>query len=156
VTNSRDEPPSDPTAVVRRRSDRVSRECSLVDLRVRRLEGDLLTPVGEPPLTLELTTLSVELGVGRLTGLAIYDVKYLLSAMDANNELAVRVELVLNLVFSLSAGLLEEPDLNADLQAFGSVAVLEIGHPYVREIVHSLTARMGIPPLVLDVNPPIV
>jgi preprotein translocase subunit SecB len=31
---------------------------------------------------------------------------------------------------------------------------LEIVHPYVREIVHNLTSRMGLPPLVLDVKVP--
>jgi len=123
---------------------------------VRRLEGNLLTPVGEPPLNLELTTLSVELGVGKLTGLAIYDVKYSLSATDTKNEPVVSIELVLNLIFRISDDLIADKELDVDLRAFGSIAVLEIGHPYVREIVHSLTARMGIPPLVLDVNPPII
>lgn len=38
-----------------------------------------------------------------------------------------------------------------DLQAFATVSGTFAAHPYMREFVHGLTSRMGLPPLVLDV-----
>lgn len=38
-----------------------------------------------------------------------------------------------------------------DLQAFATVSGTFAAHPYMREFVHGVTSRMGLPPLVLDV-----
>jgi preprotein translocase subunit SecB len=42
----------------------------------------------------------------------------------------------------------------SDLRAFGTIGAVDIAHPYMRETVQSMTARMGLPPLVLDIRAP--
>ncbi|WP_422773110.1 hypothetical protein ACN28C_09245 [Plantactinospora sp. WMMC1484] len=83
----------------------------------------------------------------------LYDFIYTFSAKDRTGQAIFEANFALNLVFRLG-----QPDeLSADeLNAFGSLGVVEIAHPYVRELVHNLTFRMGLPAFIIDVAPPIV
>ncbi|MFI5933672.1 hypothetical protein [Actinoplanes sp. NPDC051494] len=117
---------------------------------MRSLEAKLTSPSASPPLK---PRVRIEPQVSLAGNYAIYDFMYTLGATDATESDVFNATMSLNLVFRL-----EQPEaLDADrLQAFGSVGVVEIAHPYVREMVHSLTFRMGLPPFVLDVAPPIM
>jgi len=131
----------------RRLSNRVSRIASLVDLRVRELEAKLLNFAGDPPFE---PTVSLVPNVGSVENFAVYDFVYNLGATDKANRPLFSVNLTMNLVFKLKVDATRE-----ELLAFGEIGVVEIAHPYVREIVHNLTFRMGLPPFVLDVAPPL-
>ncbi|HYN97091.1 MAG TPA: hypothetical protein VES42_24900 [Pilimelia sp.] len=129
-------------------SDRVAESVSLVDLRMRKMSAELLVPSFTAPLT---PTVAVERSMSLTSGHVIYDVSYELSGVDSADTPVFAASLTLNLVFRLAVG----ADLDRDdLRAFGSVSVLEVAHPYFREIVHGLSGRMGLPPLVLQVAPP--
>ncbi|WP_374198072.1 protein-export chaperone SecB [Micromonospora sp. PLK6-60] len=82
---------------------------------------------------------------------AVYHVTYQLQALSADGKsVAFRAALTMSAVFDFS-----DPSLtDEELQKFGMGGVLDLVHPYVREQVHSLTARMGLPPLLLDVKAP--
>ncbi|WP_112681404.1 protein-export chaperone SecB [Micromonospora saelicesensis] len=140
----------DPAPDKRGLSDRVAQLASLVDLRMRDIRAELVNFAGDPPF---IPSVSIEPNVGRVNKYAVYDFRYSLSATDAGDETVFRARLVMNLVFALS-----DPDAISKeaLEAFGAIGVVEIAHPYMREIVHNLTLRMGLPPFVLEVAPPLV
>lgn len=56
-------------------------------------------------------------------------------------------DLTLVAVYELSEG--EEPGEEA-LGAFGDLSVRHTVYPYLRELIHTLTMRAGLPPLVLE------
>jgi preprotein translocase subunit SecB len=128
------------------RSDLVTRGVSLVDLRVRRVHADLHQL--SPALDLEVWP-KVEPSMTLLEDYVVFDVTYEVLAQDNNRKPAVTLTTTLTLIFELVDTFKTE-----DLEAFGSIGVLTIAHPYVREMFHSLTGRMGIPPLLLEVAPP--
>jgi preprotein translocase subunit SecB len=130
----------------KRRSDRVTADVSLVDFRLRRLKADLLQLI--PELDLEVWP-TVEPSVTSVDNYAIYDVVYVIVAQDAKGRRTVEATATFTLVFEVSERLSSE-----DLEAFGAIGVLSIAHPYVRELFHNLTGRMGLPPLLLEVMPP--
>lgn len=134
----------------RRLSDRVASVASLVDLRVRALEANLDQAAAQPPLE---PSIRIDPKVGRASDYAIYDFTYSLGATDASKEEVFHARMSLSLVFRLTD---HQKISSEELEAFGAIGVVEIAHPYVREIVHSLTFRMGLPPFVLDVAPPVV
>jgi len=80
----------------------------------------------------------------------VYHVTYEFEATTADLRQAFVAELTMTVLFQLESSDLTEEEL----QDFGTVGVLDIVHPYVRETVHTLTGRMGLPPLVLDVKQP--
>jgi preprotein translocase subunit SecB len=121
----------------------------LVDLRVRELNARLIFPAARPPLQPDL---KIDPKVGRAESFAFYDITYALGATDADSRNVFEAKMVLNLVFSLRDHSTVEKEA---LESFGAIGVIEIAHPYVREMVHSLTFRMGLPPFVLDVAPPV-
>ena len=134
----------------RRASDRVAKAASLVDLRLRDIEAKLINPSARLPLT---PSIAIDPNVGRAEDYLVCDFTYSLTALDSRQHDVFRAKLVFNMIFRLREGDSFESD---DFQAFGALGVVELAHPYVREIVHNLTFRMGLPPFVLDVAPPVV
>jgi preprotein translocase subunit SecB len=130
----------------KQRSDLVTAGVSLVDLRVRSVNADLHQL--SPELDLEIWP-RVEPSMTLLDDYVVYDVTYDVAAQDGKGRLAVSLKTTLTLIFELADRFESE-----DLEAFGSIGVLTVAHPYVREMFHSLTGRMGIPPLLLEVMPP--
>ncbi|WP_433789445.1 hypothetical protein [Actinoplanes sp. CA-252034] len=126
------------------------RRISLVDLRLRRLDTELLLPVVKPPLRVVLLDLKREMS--SIPGHMVYACTYELEGRDATPERFLTVKIVLHVVVRLP----DDPPLTeSDLKAFGAVGLIEIAHPYIRELVHSLSGRMGLPALVVEVAPPI-
>jgi hypothetical protein len=130
-------------------SDRVLENSSLVDLRVREIDAKLMVPSAKPPF--EPQNLRVEPVAGQAEDFAVYDYIYNLSAADGRKNEVATFRLALSLVFKVKR---QEKLTPAELDAFGRIAGIEIAHPYLRELVHNLTLRMGLPALVLDVNAP--
>lgn len=131
----------------RERSDRVSSLASILDLRLRDIKADLKVPGPKLPLTVDHEILPAMVRLSEEA--VVYHVTYKLEATSANNRRVMEAQVTMSVVLSLKPGLSE-----ADLQAFGSIGALDIVHPYVREVVHNLTGRMGLPPLVLDIKIP--
>jgi hypothetical protein len=134
----------------RRLSDHLSKSSSLLDIRMREIEAKLLDPAHTGTL---VPKISVKPDALRAGDFAIYDFTYEFDAADSNGVPIFTARLVQNIIFKLHS----PGDVTHDqLEAFGSVGVIEIAHPYIREVIHNLTFRMGLPPFVLDVNPPVI
>jgi len=129
-------------------SDAVSEVTSLIDLRLRSLDSQLVSPANRGTLT---PGFSVHIEAAQLPGFAVCDYTYSLDGKDDREEPVVAIRSTFNLVFKIE----RDHPLSADeLDSFSEVAGLEIVHPYVRELVHNMTGRMGLPPFVLEVRPP--
>ncbi|MEU8606664.1 hypothetical protein AB0C29_01480 [Actinoplanes sp. NPDC048791] len=133
-----------------RLSGEVAERTSLVDLRLRKIESEVLTPLVKEPLKIALTTF--DRAVSRVPHHAVYNFTYGIEGVGDNNEKVFRASIVLSLIFRFTDDF--APSSPA-LRAFGAVGVVDIAHPYVRELVHSLSWRMGLPPLVLEVSAPV-
>ena len=133
----------------RERSDRVTGLVSIVDLRLRDIKANLKIPGPRTPIALQHEILPAMVRLSADT--VVYHMTYRLEATSANRRV-LEAELTMSVALELKDPTLTE----RDLEDFGVIGVLDIVHPYVREIVHSLTARMGLPPLVLDVKVPAV
>lgn len=124
---------------------RVGASADLLDLRIRRVEAELHRPAAEGPFSF---TLDVTPAVSRADKLAVYSLEYRFSSKGSDDQLVLEGAVELSVVYQLPA----DRELDDDeLTAFGEVSVLFTAYPYLREILHSLTGRMGLPPLILDV-----
>ncbi len=123
---------------------RVSGKLRLADLRLRKLDAELFQPRPDPPLTLDL---QVSPSFTRTDDLVVYNIEYEATGTTTEGERAFNASIVLSLFYDVLPQ--QEVD-NADLGAFGLVSVLLSAHPYLRELLQTLTARMGLPALVLD------
>lgn len=80
--------------------------------------------------------------------MAVYSLEYRFSSKDSDDQLVLDGTVELSVLYQLPG----DRELNDDyLTAFGEISVLFTAYPYLREILHSLTGRMGLPPLILDV-----
>jgi len=126
----------------------VSNHLALIDLRLKGVVANLVFPSPRRPLDLSA---SVVVEISRIGEFVTYDVRYELGAKDRDDKEVLESEITLNILFRIKDG----RDLTEDeLRAFGTVGAVDVAHPYMREIVQSLTGRMGLPPLVLDVRAP--
>jgi len=119
---------------------------SLIDFRLRHVQADLrlLIPDADLELWPEVTPVMT-----KVDNFIVYDVNYYLTAQDAKGHKTVDFSATFTMVFDPAREYGDE-----DLEAFGSIGALSVAHPYVRELFHSLTSRMGLPPLLLEVMPP--
>jgi preprotein translocase subunit SecB len=129
-------------------SGNMSNYLALIDLRLKSVAADLIFPSPRKPLEL---TASVLVDISRLSEFVTYDVKYALGAKDRDERDVLEATITLNLLFKIKDGMNPSED---ELRAFGTFGSVDIAHPYMREIVQTLTGRMGLPPLVLDVRAP--
>lgn len=124
---------------------RVSAGVDLLDLRIRRIEAELHSAAAEGPFSFKL---DVTPAVSRADKLAVYSLEYQFSSKDSDDQLVLDGTVELSVLYQLPG----DRELNDDdLTAFGEISVLFTAYPYLREILHSLTGRMGLPPLILDV-----
>lgn len=130
-------------------SDRMAKVASLVDLRVREIEARVLELNPQLPLS---PTVVVTPVAGAGVGYMAFDFTYTLNATDARGQHVLESRVAVNLQFTVPADVRVSDD---ELAAFGCIGVVETAHPYIREIVHCLSVRMGLPPFVLDIVPPI-
>jgi preprotein translocase subunit SecB len=137
----------DDTEETKRRADRATLALSLTELRLVRIDAELL--LASPKLDIT-SRLDVQWSTRRLKDFVIYDVTYQVMAEDAAGIETVKGVITFSMVFKVLNDILDDEDLSA----FGLLGVLSIAHPYAREIFHNLTTRMGLPPLLLEVMPP--
>jgi hypothetical protein len=124
---------------------RVGAGTDLLDLRIRRIQAELYRPAAEGPFGF---TLDVKPSLSRADKLAVYSLEYEFSSKDSDDQLVLEGTVELSVLYQLPV----DRELSDDeLTAFGQVSVLFTAYPYLREILHSLTGRMGLPPLILDV-----
>jgi preprotein translocase subunit SecB len=133
-----------PLGVVERAA-RIGARADLADVRIRRIDAELFAPSPSPPFTVDVR---VAPAASIVDSKLVYEVCYEVSSMDSKKRPVFAATIALNLLFELQ----EDVALaEADLSAFGEVTVLLMAHPYVREILQSISSRMGLPPLVLEV-----
>jgi len=133
----------------RQLSDWVIRRLSLKDIRLFKLSTELHSAKFELPLTTSKALSSYEFE--RQSGVVVYELSYEFSTQDKFKQQVWDVSFTLGLSFGIS-----NSDKIGDehLMAFGAHGVVDIAHPYARELVHQMTARMTVPMLLLEVLPP--
>ena len=138
----------------RQLSEYMSRRASVIDIRVSNLHAELKNPARVPPQPFSLRS-SIETPVfERGSKHVVFNVGYHFSSADSRGQPAWDISFTLSLYFSFR----EDDDAPIEdnaLKAFGARSVLEIAHPYARELVHNMTARMRVPAIILEVLPPL-
>lgn len=129
---------------------KVGPNVSLRAVHTKRIAGELLQPGFEPPLTYSI---NVQPSYTRVDDHLAYEFSYRVTASgkpgeDADEEPVAELEVTLVLVYQLTSDVELADD---ELGAFGSVMGTFTAHPYLREAVQSLSVRIGLPPLTLDV-----
>jgi preprotein translocase subunit SecB len=130
----------------------VGAKADLVDVRLRSVSAKLEPPETEDQIPIRSTS---KLSFVRLDAEHV-EYRYRVSTTDTETRsFFVRAEF--SLLYSI-AGLADLTD--EQLDAFGEVSALFSGLPYARELVQNLTARAGLPPLVLPtlrapIDPPL-
>jgi hypothetical protein len=132
----------------RARSEWVTRNVSLLDVRLSKLNAELKNPAPAMPLQTEDSFGRVEWDLRH--GLLIYYLSYGFTARDRNKRVVWEASFVLSLSFRVPSDFEIDDDV---LRDFGAVAVVEIAHPYARELIHQVTGRMRVPALILEVLP---
>src|SRR5690349_20106765 len=130
-------------------SAKVENGLTLIDLKLTSISAVLLNPVPHRPINIQL---SVATSFIQRPSLITIDIVYDLRASDADARDALKAKPTFSLYLTRkSEDVILDPD---DLRAFGAIGAVRLAHPYFRELVQSLTAKMGMPPLVLDILPP--
>jgi preprotein translocase subunit SecB len=131
-------------------ADLVASKPSLVELRLSHISGDLKLRSPSLPLSLDRQRVQPTM-VRAADDVVVYHITYELEVADSRGHTAMSARVTMTAVFQLSNDQLPDTE---QLQSFGATGVLDIVHPYVREIFHNLTNRMGLVPLLLDVKTP--
>jgi len=127
-----------------RHAAKVGAGATLRDLRLRRLNAELLKPSGKSPFSFELTiNPSFEVDDHNV----LYEIDYVVEAQDADAAEMFKVNVAYTVLYEVDSDELLDESL---LGAFGDVSVLFHTYPYLRETLHTITGRFGLPPLVLD------
>jgi preprotein translocase subunit SecB len=124
----------------------VCRGLQVVDLRLRELHAELKTARTPGPLT--IMSFSVMPSMGHLGTAVLYNAKYHIN-IGANERVVGEISFALSLLVDLKDSTGMDQDA---LIAIGRREVIDLLHPHVRETLHSTTARMGIPPLLIDIK----
>lgn len=120
-------------------------QMKLKDLIVQNVRSSLVTPTGKLPFTLACGNIEPKY-VSPKNGRALFTVKYELSATDSLGRSIWNMSCKLVLIFEYEG----EAPSNSDLKAYNP-EVLRLAHPYLTELVQTLTQKMGLPSLVLDI-----
>lgn len=123
---------------------RIGDGLALLDLRLRRVGAELHQPASEGPFRF---TLDVTPSVSLVDNLAAYDLAYSFASIDGADELVFDGSIELSVLYEIAE---DEAFSEEELVSFGRVSVLFTAYPYLRELLHNLTMRMGLPPLILD------
>ncbi|MFP3937083.1 MAG: hypothetical protein ACLFVW_01985 [Phycisphaerae bacterium] len=128
----------------------VAREVELKDIRVVSFAAEQRPELIGPKMDVRQgidteTTADAEAGEIRVTARFTADA---LPLEQESADVAVRIAVTFELAYHCEAveGLSEEA-----LEAFGKINGVYNSWPYWREFVHSTTARMGLPPLIMPV-----
>lgn len=129
-------------------SDQVAQHTSLTDIRVSTLEAELENAAPSGPVKTEASIAGTEFT--RSSRVVAYALSYGFAARDQDNTQVWKVRFTLVLTFRMYGG-----DLSDEaLKAFGGREIIQIAHPYARELIHSMTGRMRVPAFLLEVLPP--
>jgi len=127
-------------------SDEVATHVSLAGIRLSKLNVELFNAAPDGPIRsvnqIENTVFS------RARRLVVYELSYRTNTSDKNDIPVYQISFTLNVSFSVQ---LDTELSDEQLIAFGGHGVVDIAHPYARELLHSLTVRMSMPALVLEV-----
>ncbi|GAA2475732.1 protein-export chaperone SecB [Winogradskya humida] len=129
-------------------SNAISNNFKLIDLRLKNVAANLMLPSPRKPLDLAA---SVLVDISRLGEFVTYDARYKLGVTDRDGRQVLEADIIYSLLFRLRDGWSPAED---ELRSFGTYGAVDIAHPYMREIVQTITGRMGLPPLVLDIRAP--
>lgn len=148
-------------------ASQVSKRVNLADLRTNHIRADLHEAPGNGPLTIEV---GQDIAWHRIAPEALaYELRFTVTirpatdsegAADTSTEDstgALDEETAPAPVFSATVHFgavyeLDDPSFEGTddaYRAFGELSVKHTVYPYLREVIHTLTARAGLPPLVL-------
>lgn len=147
-----------PTAL----ASQISRRVNLVDLRTSHIRSDLHRLPESSPLAIEI---GQNVRWQRTEDVLAYELRFTIDVTDqpaesddAGSSGADVHDAVKRPVFSAEVHLAVVYELDDDsfeatdeaYRAFGELSAKHTSYPYLRELVHSLTTRAGLPPLVLS------
>ncbi|HEY9557463.1 MAG TPA: hypothetical protein VIR58_12055 [Acidimicrobiales bacterium] len=124
----------------RRLAAEVGAKADLLDVALRSVNAELALPAGVEQVEMDV---SWETSFERRAN-SLVEYRHRVAVRDATGTFFIRGELAL--IYALSA----TSDFSDDqLHGFGEVSVAFSAFPYVRELVHTLTTRASLPPLIL-------
>lgn len=129
-------------------SDKVVHDLSFTDIRVSKLKAELSNAAPKLPINTDISITAASFEVG--TKVVIYHIGYNFAATDSEKKPAWELSFTLFMTFRFVGKPVIDEEL---LGAFGAVGVLQIAHPYARELVHHMTLRMRVPTFIMDVLP---
>ena len=130
-------------------ASKISHQVSLLDLRVGHISADLIRKPQTGPLTIDPTS---DITWDELDGALLFHVNFRLEvtepgdADDAEPVPLFNAEARLDVDYAFEG---EAPEDGQAFAAFAQLSVMHTAYPYLRELVHTLTVRAGLPPLVL-------
>ncbi|MHB8264001.1 MAG: hypothetical protein ACYDGY_09705 [Acidimicrobiales bacterium] len=117
----------------------------LQDLRLVKLTWEMLSGSVVPPYSFDLVP---KLGYSHQDELVVFEVAYHFDVSSQDD--GTRTVLEGDVAYQVAYHLPDSVQLDGmDLSAFGNSTVLLAVHPFLRELLHGLTTRSGLPPLVL-------
>jgi hypothetical protein len=127
------------------RAARLGGVAHLTAVRLRRCTFELLDPSPEGPFSADVGLRLHWHGDGAM---AVYFLDVEVDGTAVGGELFLRSEVSFVIAYELPG---DQEFEDGDFEAFGNITAAFTGFPYVRELIHSLTARAGIAGLQLDV-----
>lgn len=137
----------------RRLSDEFTRHVSVEDIRLSKATLELKNAAPTLPLSSSSQLVSTQYERSdESPEIVVYHLTYKFAASGAQGEPFWEIIATLSISFLIRA----ETNVGSGvLKVFGTYGVLDIAHPYARELVQNLTARMRVPAFILEVLPPI-
>src|SRR5262245_13123732 len=122
-------------------SKQTANSLTLVDIRLNKISAELHNAAPILPLQTEaeLERPEYERPNNRLV---VYYLAYRFSAKDRQGRPVWDAAFTLSVSFRVKSGVKDVQD--RALKVFGESGVIEIAHPYVRELMHHVTGRMNV------------
>ena len=119
----------------------------LQDLRLIKLTWEMLGGPIDPPYSF---VVEPQLGYTRQDEWVVFEIAHHFTVSASSQGSETKPILTGAIVYQASYRLPSTVQLDdADLSVFGNSTVVLAVHPFLRELLHSLTTRSGLPPLVL-------
>jgi preprotein translocase subunit SecB len=131
----------------RRAAGRVAAKADLLDIRAVRLDAALVSGNVEPPydVVVEIDPSYDASPFAEGGWIVVYSLAYQVR-VQRDEELTAMANVVYNAAYSCRT---EDEPSDAELEAFGDTTVVLALYPYLREFLHSTTARFNLGPLVM-------
>lgn len=127
------------------RAARIGALAELDEVRLVAVNAELGDPTADGPYRIQV---GINPSVTQLENRLLFETTYRIEVRGVGEVMATELNCRYLATYSLPTP--EEQDMD-DLVAFGGVTVFRTVHPYLRELLHNLSSRLGLPSLTLGV-----